>query len=338
VSNWFDANMHDAVLRTWGSQYFQDGLIDRTDMINLFRKVEGSGSIDATEFSDLQLIVNTTSLFGSLDYVDNLASKIVLGSVANAHYLGGALGNLAVGSSAAQLELLVDKWFLGTDHPAAGSDYQQVSGPLFSGGATYTDIAQGNLGDCGLVSSLAEIAYRRPDIIQNMFIVNGDGTYTVRFYKNGVADYLTVDSQLPSGYASISNELWVGLAEKAWAQFYEVLYNQNSYSAIAGTFIFDALGKITGQSTVAFTSPSANSLTTFVNAFNAGQMIGFASKASGTADGVVANHAYAVIGYDAATQSVTLFNPWGVGIGNGGLITLTWTQIQTSFIYFDRTT
>ena len=58
---------------------------------------------------------------------------------------------------------------------------------------------------------------------------------------------------------------------------------------------------------------------------------------SGTTDGVVANHAYAVIDYDPSTQSVTLFNPWGVGIGNGGLITLTWTEIQANFSYFDRT-
>ena len=68
-------------------------------MVSLLRKVEESGSVTATEMSDLQLIVNTASLFGSLGYVDNLASKIVLGSTANDHYQGGTLGNLAVGSS-----------------------------------------------------------------------------------------------------------------------------------------------------------------------------------------------------------------------------------------------
>ena len=44
-------------------------------------------------------------------------------------------------------------------------------------------------------------------------------------------------------------------------------------------------------------------------------MIGFASKDTGTTDGVVANHAYAVIDYDPATQSITLFNPWGSASG-----------------------
>ena len=60
--------------------------------------METAGPIDATEMSDLTLIVHTASLFGSLTYVDNLASKIVLGNTANAHYQGGTLGNLAVGS------------------------------------------------------------------------------------------------------------------------------------------------------------------------------------------------------------------------------------------------
>ena len=261
--NWFDTNIQSAVIRTVGSQEFQDGLIDRNDMINLLRQVETTGTIDATEMSDLTLIVHTASLFGSLDYVDNLASKIVLGNFANANYQGGTLGNLAVGSTATQLEMLVDKWFLGTDHPAAASGYSMVSGPLFQNGVAYTDIAQGGLGDCGLMAALAEIAYRSPTTITNMFIVNGDGTYTVRFYNNGTADYVTVDSQLPSGYASIANELWVGLAEKAWAQFDEVIGGENSYMRISGTFIFDALGKITGQSTVNTLPPVADNLTIF---------------------------------------------------------------------------
>ena len=60
-----------------------------------------------------------------------------------------------------------------------------------------------------------------------MFIVNGDGTYTVRFYHNGAADYVTVDSSLPvdqygrlvfngnGSYAnSAANVLWVASIAK----------------------------------------------------------------------------------------------------------------------------
>jgi hypothetical protein len=49
---------------------------------------------------------------------------------------------------------------------------------------------------------------------------------------------------------------------------------------------------------------------------------------------VVGGHAYAVVGYNANTQTITLFNPWGAEYG---LLTLTWAQIQGSFSYFDRT-
>jgi hypothetical protein len=30
-----------------------------------------------------------------------------------------------------------------------------------------------------------------------MFTKNGDGTYSVRFFNNGVAEYVTVDRELP---------------------------------------------------------------------------------------------------------------------------------------------
>ena len=75
--------------------------------------------------------------------------------------------------------------------------YTVANGRLFNGTPSYADIRQGGLGDCYLLSSLGETALRTPAVIQNMFIVNGDGTYTVRFYHNGVADYVTVDSALP---------------------------------------------------------------------------------------------------------------------------------------------
>jgi len=142
-------------------------------------------------------------LFPESDYVHNLADDVVLGALSNATYQGAPLGNLAVGSSISQLEDLVNKWFLGMDNPALPQfsnliSYQQAVGNLFVGGASYTDIVQGRLGDCGFMATLAEAALRDPKAINNMFIDNGDGTYTVRFFNNGVADYVTVDRQLPT--------------------------------------------------------------------------------------------------------------------------------------------
>jgi hypothetical protein len=364
-TNWFDTHVTDAALRSLGHNLYTDNLIDRSDMISLLRETESGNQIDATELADLRAIVANTALFGNLDYVDQLAADVVNGSVANAKYLGGTLGNLVANSSSTQMDNLVNKWFLGLDHPIASGDsyntyssYRQFSGSLFVNGATYTDIKQGYVGDCYLVSSLAEAALRDNSAITSMFIVNGDGTYTLKFYNSGAPTYLTVDSYLPTDssgrliyaglgmvYNNAGNELWTALAEKGYVQLNELGWErsglsgsgQNAYSAINGGYIYAAQRIITGQATVAFaytgTAPNQN-FSTFVTAFNAGKLIGFATPATPASSTIVGNHAYAVVGYDSVNQTVTMFNPWGIQYG---LVTMTWSQIQQNFIYFDRT-
>src|SRR6185295_16180121 len=118
-------------------------------------------------------------------------------------------------------------------------------------------------------------------------------------------------------YTNAGGELWVALAEKAYAQVSEFGWSQpgrsqNAYASLDGGYIFAALGHITGSTTSAFTMTSAG-FQSFVNAWNGGKLIGFASYATTQAgSGVVGGHAYAVIGYNAANQTVTLFNPWGL--------------------------
>ena len=82
------------------------------------------------------------------------------------------------------MENLINKWFLGT-RPSDRRRRLSPSSPAScsSSGATYTDIHQGNLGDCYFMASLGEVALKNQAAITNMFIVNGDGTYTVRFYQ-----------------------------------------------------------------------------------------------------------------------------------------------------------
>ena len=106
----------------------------------------------------------------------------------------------------------------------------------------------------------------------------------------------------------------------------------NAYGAIDNGYIFAALNSITGQSTTSF-APTSD-FTSFVTAYNQGKMIGFASKVTPASSQVVGAHAYAVVAYDAMNQTITLFNPWGVEYG---LVTMSWTDIQGNFSYFDRT-
>lgn len=356
VNNWFATNVVDTALRSLGSTLYVDGRIDRNDMINLLRSAKDNATIDSTELNDLRNIVANTTLFGTLDHVRVLSSYIVNGTVANARYAGQALGDLTAGASDVKMENLISKWFLGLDRPTTSGIYRQVAGTLFVSGAQHTDVRQGALGDCYFLATLAEAALRSPATITNMFVVNGDGTYTVKFFNNSVAHYVTVDSQLPTDSAgrliyatrgvmnwNSANELWVALAEKAYVQLNEFGFvrpglpgnGQNAYSAIEGGYINASMNHVTGRTTVAFaaTSSAAN-FTTFVNAFNQGKLIGFASKPTPASSSVVGSHAYAVVGYNAANQTITLYNPWGPEYG---LVVMSWSQIQANFNYFDRT-
>lgn len=357
ITNWFDTNVNDAALRSLGHTLYLDGLVNRNDIISLLRNAGDGGVVDSTELADLRNIVSNTTLFGSLDYVRTLATYVVNSNYANRNYQGNTLGDLTAGSTNVKLDNLVNKWFLGLDRPTTTGTYRFFSGQLFVGGATYSDIHQGAIGDCYFLAALGEVALKSPSTITSMFFVNGDNTYTVKFFNStGQAFYVTVDNVLPTDgggnlfyasrgqrFSSTSNELWVALAEKAYAQLNEFGWSrpgqssgQNSYAALDGGYIYAALGQISGRGTSAFTMTSApTSFTSFVSAFNAGKMIGFASYANpAPGSGVIGGHAYAVVSYNAYDQTVTLFNPWGTEYG---LVTLSWNQIKQNFMYFDRT-
>jgi hypothetical protein len=115
-----------------------------------------------------------------------------------------------------------------------------ANSPLFApGGPTKDDIFQGSVGDCYFMSTLSALAKVNPDYIRNMVVDMGDGTYVVRFYRNGVADYVTVDADLwvnAAGkplYAKLGTggSLWVPIVEKAFAFWREQL---GSYGSIVG--------------------------------------------------------------------------------------------------------
>src|SRR5262249_7493911 len=147
-----------------GSAYIlsYDGILDRYDMLSLFKFVGMDGVVSWQEFQNLNSLVAYYGL-PMPDHVRVLARKVVQGDPANAWWTGGwyrmPLGNLYAGSGAAQLDQLVDKWFRGLDRPAlldrhAGVGYRAVNGNLFdiSGQPSYLQVAQGQLGDCTLMA------------------------------------------------------------------------------------------------------------------------------------------------------------------------------------------
>ncbi|MFN9623412.1 MAG: C2 family cysteine protease, partial [Cyanobacteriota bacterium] len=318
-----------------------DGNFSRNDMIALFRDAKDGAVIDANELTDLRTIVANASRFTMSDPVRVLANKIANSDPANAR---AGFGNLFAGSSDTQMENLIGKWFLGNDRPDLTSTsytYRYVSGSLFQGGVSADDIDQNALGDCYYLSTLSSIALEQPSYIQNMFIDNGDNTFTVRFFNNSVADYVTVDRYLPtnsSGYAvyagwgggsgtSTSNELWVALAEKAYAQLAESGWSRtysgtqvNAYAAIEGGWMDAVIRQVMG---VATTSRGVSSMTQtqLINLVNSNQVL-TAGFINGAGYGVVNGHAYTVTAYNSANGTFHLRNPWGVSHAD-----VTWSQL-----------
>src|SRR6516165_3206443 len=171
--------------------------------------------LTAAEMADLKTIAaNLNNGLSTSSYLTGITQALVNGNAANATWTGGGasavgLGNLATGSSATQLSELIGKWLTGTDLTSSkvsmsGSNfsvtYSTSSKALFaSSGPSMNDINQGYLGDCYLLSSLAEVAKQNSGDITSMFTSNGNNTYGVRFYVNGTADYVTVNSSLANG-------------------------------------------------------------------------------------------------------------------------------------------
>jgi hypothetical protein len=247
----------------------RDGVVDRQDMLNIYDQVRSDNWVSSAEFTDLKSLDSFFATFGTPQSVHVLEDKVIAGNPANQWYTGGtssriAVGNLQPSDSATRLTYLEDKWFLGLDRPMAMSDdgsgvhytYAKANGALFGTGIFpvpwYGDVHQGSVGDCYFMGTLAEIAQQSPLTIANMFTDNGDGTFTVRFFRNGVADYVTVDRYLPvdtSGNLVYANEghtpasvtsTWVALAEKAYAQL-----NEEGWTGQDGTNSYDGVTKVT---------------------------------------------------------------------------------------------
>jgi hypothetical protein len=365
--DWLGLNLQDLDLINFVRQATADGQFDRAEAIAMLRSTEDGEVVDIDELRNLREIFKNGNLLGMSAAVQSLGSKVIsFPSISgNRWYQGAQIGSLVGNYSVTQMEQLIGKWFLGQDRPIAKSadnsstySYRYVSGSLFKNDIQYQDIRQGNVGNCYLLAALAATALRSPETIREMFTDNGDGTFTVRFYNNGVADYVTVDRYIPtqllgafpfadtaSFYNDSQNELWVLLAEKAYAQLNELGWTgqdgTNSYQGISAGTDRSTLQQITGRAvSPPFTTYSTDAM---LKALNAGQLVCLDSKVSGTVANIVPNHVYTVVGYDEINKKTTLFNPFGIGnhlidgSNRPGIIQLTDQEISENFYWMNFT-
>ena len=227
--------------------------------------------------------------------------------------------------------------------------YRDFDGELFVDGADYTDVDQNGLADCYLMTALASLAHTNPDILENMITDHGDGTYTVHF-KGGFGD-VRVDDDLvasPSGvslYAGTGDrdnpELWVAIIEKAYAKAsggYDEIQFGRAYKVIAQLTGVDERNDFIRDKGEEFDAQNLS------DAIDEGRTVTVRSveddkKIEGyevTADGIVSNHAYAVLDVrrnDAGEWEVVLYNPWaGSGTTSRGAHLGEFTMSWEAFI------
>ena len=192
-----------------------------------------------------------------------------------------------------------------------------------------SDINQGQIGDCFLLSSIGELALWHTSAITNMIHANANGTETVTLYlaANGQlptfgttsfkATSVTIDNTFPSNAVnsgatqdvlSGQKEIWVQVLEKAVATL------EGGYGAISyGGYPVVAMEELTGQPAT-WMSPASLTLSQLQSFVAAGDLIVMDTPGSGTLPyGLFNDHAYMFgsLTMVSGTAMVQLINPWG---------------------------
>jgi len=217
--------------------------------------------------------------------------------------------------------------------------------PVFVDGPDYNDAAQGALGDCYFLAGLSSLADADPQLLEQMVAPLGDGTYAVRFYRQGRPVYLRLDADLPVtsngglAYAQVScdGEMWVPLVEKAFAYF---RYDANSYDSLNMGWMSEAYDAVANAPTASWsTHGSTQALFDSVSAALEDGHAVAAGSIQGASSPIVSTHAYQIRSVESAEDGdfVTLYNPWGVD-GRywddnpyDGLLTLSMEDFQDAF-------
>jgi hypothetical protein len=308
-----------------------------------FLQYETSGGLTASKFSALEAVgnsFNTTGGVAASGMVAQLYDDVVLGNSANAKWTGGAnssvaLGNMSATSTATQASELIGKWFLGTDDPSTAGfgitdKYVAQTGSLWAGTPSYSQVNQGDVGDCYFESAMCALADENPTYLQSLITDDGNGVYTVDFYNGQTQknDYVTVDNAMPTMAGSYydgshlnfdnggaNGPIWSEVLEKAYVEFRAQSSGTNSYASIAGGWD-NGLEALTGQAitdyfvqgeTAAQMSSALSAIQTALTSHNSVMM---ADSNANSSIGLVGGHMYNVLSVNASAGTVAYDNPW----------------------------
>jgi len=205
---------------------------------------------------------------------------------------------------------------------------------LFTGPPSLENFRQGRLGTCFSLAPLTALTYADPEAVPRLFTVStDDGAVTVTFGQdNTVTVAPLTDGEIALGTDTGGNGLWAATYEKAVGELRRTSANTTNSTPYAvatrGGSAGTMLSVLTGRAIERFSCkawlPAANTpepeLAKKLDELRALLRVATAEKrlmTAGTSNktrkvpSLSQNHAYAVLGYDATTDLITIRDPHG---------------------------
>ena len=192
-------------------------------------------------------------------------------------------------------------------------------------------IHQGKLGNCFCLAPLAAVLHTTPDRVTAMFHPRSNGEYLVTFGPRKVIVTAPTDAEIAQTSSNENDGMWINLYEKAIGQsrLMDKPDDEREGSAIdamarggsAGTMLAYITGHKIQRFSCSWAKDDKHSVSQREQIMN--QMRQYLSAAvkhhqpmtcgtlSTTTPGITPNHAYAVLGYDAKSDRIALWNPHG---------------------------
>ena len=192
-------------------------------------------------------------------------------------------------------------------------------------------IHQGKLGNCFCLAPLGAMLQRSPEDVARMFSMQPNGTCQLSLGTNTVTVQLPTDAELAMTSSNEHDGIWINLYEKGLGQ----LRNEARPPEQRAGLAIDALARggsagtmlayITGHEITRFSFKFSKDASTskeqretklkelrcqLAEAATAKRLMTCGTLKT-TTPGLTPNHAYAVLDYDASSDSVTLWNPHG---------------------------